>query len=75
MLENIAAIGIDAEGNAAAGQLAYVEDGAMVRGIEEDSNLAGVLVGYVVEEDDVERCAANAVAVVVEIHDVDGRAV
>src|SRR5690348_2544623 len=69
-LEMVATVGVDAESDGASGELRHVEDGAMVGRVKENRDLAGILVAHIVKQNDVERGAADAVAVVVPIDDV-----
>src|SRR5665213_1013332 len=70
-LKTVAPVGIEAEGDTALGKLGNVQHSAVVRFLEEDADLASVLIAGVVEEHDVERRAADAVAVASRIDHAD----
>jgi hypothetical protein len=74
ILENVAPVGIEAKSDVSGRELGHVEDSAVVGSLEENSDLAGVLVGHIVEKNDVERCSANTVAVAIPVDDLDGDA-
>src|ERR1700741_4400217 len=74
VLEDIAPVGIDAKGDASGRQFGNIKHGAVVRSVEQNPDLAGVLVLHIVEENDMERCAADTVAVIGPVNDVDADA-
>jgi len=69
--ERVAAVRVDAECDLSLGELGNIEDGTVVRLFEENADLAGVLIVNVVEEDDMERCASNAIAVICPVSEPD----
>src|SRR5690606_8163586 len=66
---HVAAPGVGAEGDVAGCEHAHVQYGCVPGFIEDDRNLAASFLAAILEEDDVERRAADAVAVVVDGED------
>ena len=60
---------VGAEGDVAAGELVHVEHGAETRRLEEDGNLPAGFFARILEQDDIEWGAADAVAVAVDSND------
>src|SRR5271157_3361243 len=67
----VAAPGIGTEGDVACGELGDVEDGAVALLLEQDGDLAAALASPVLEQRHVEGGAADAVAVVGDVDDLE----
>ena len=59
----VAAPGIGAEGDVAGGELRHIQNGAMIEGIEYDAELAAAVRASILEQQDIERCAGNAIEI------------
>ena len=67
--EHVTSPAVLTEGDIAVGQFGDIEDGDVIWCVEHDAHLAAGFFASVFEQDDVEWCAADAVAVIINVND------